>query len=182
MREILLWVGIAIAAYLYRILIRGVLNGDIKQSLATWGLWGVLDCITLASIIVQHGNWLVLAFYVIGSLAVCGALAYTKQFGWTWFETGVVGLVLVCVTVWYFGGAMLATVAGTLAIATATLPQLRDSYRMPDRGTVRLWVGFTIVNFLSLVASKSLAIQEVFYPAICVGLTFALVFVNLRRR
>jgi len=49
--EILICIG------LYIPLDTQILRGTVVQSLATWGLWALLDGIATASIVYQHGNF-----------------------------------------------------------------------------------------------------------------------------
>lgn len=174
------YAGAALSLLLYRLIVKDVLRGVLRQSLATWGLWGLLDLITLISIIVENGNWLILAIYVLGSLAVCSSLAYKKQFEWTWFETFVVALVGSCLLVWYYLGPKATTVAGTISVALATLPQLKDSWLTPDRNSVKIWAGFLVVNIFFFLGGASWEVKEVLYPLVCVGLCVALTAINRR--
>lgn len=172
------YAGVALALLMYYLFLRDVLRGVLKQSLATWGLWGVLDLITTISIIQEGGNWLILAVYTAGSLVLCFSLAYKKQFAWTWFESFTVLLVGVCLLAWYFLGPKATTIAGTASVALATLPQLKDSWLKPDRDSAQLWTGWFVVNTLFFLGGASWEVKEVLYPIVCMGLCLSLVVVN----
>lgn len=174
------WAGVALSILLYRLIIKDVLRGILRQSLVTWSLWGALDLITLVSIIVEKGNWLILAIYVMGSLVVCSSLAYKRQFAWTWLESFIITLVGLCLLVWYYLGPTATTIAGTTSVALATLPQLKESWFTPNRKSVRIWAGFLIVNIFFFLGGASWEVKEVLYPLVCVGLCTALMVVNQR--
>lgn len=92
MRDFWQYTGLLLAIVLYGRVIKYVLQDKIQQSLATWGLWGLLDGITFLSIWLQDGNWGILGFYVLGCLTVFCTLIYKKQFHWTSFETFIIFL------------------------------------------------------------------------------------------
>lgn len=176
------WAGAALSLLLYVFITRNVLRGVLVQSFATWGLWAMLDLITVVSIMVERGNWLVLATFVVGSSAVCLSLAYKRHFGWTWFETCVAVLVGVCLLVWYCLGPKATTIAGTVSVALATLPQLKDSWLAPNRKSVKIWTGFLVINILFFLGGQSWEIKEVLYPLVCVGLDLSLMVADWRQR
>jgi hypothetical protein len=51
--EILIWSSSLMALLLYYPLISGIIRGEIKQSVASWIFWLLLDSIALVSIIFQ---------------------------------------------------------------------------------------------------------------------------------
>lgn len=174
--------GVLTAVPLYLVLVRSILNEGTEQNLASWGLWAILDLITVLSVIVEGGNWPIIALYTLGSFSLCVVLAFRKQFRWTWFESFIVLLVLGCLLAWYLKGPTLTTIAGTTAVGLATLPQLRDSFLKPDRKTVKIWFGFTLANFFSLLGAETWEIKEWLYPGVSTGLCIALVAVNVRKK
>lgn len=177
----LILLSVACAAVMYGLLIKSLLYSGTEQNMATWGLWGLLDLVTAASIYMQGGNWALVSFYVLGSLVICTVLGYKRQFHWTGFESFIVGLVLICLAVWYKVGVGATTIAGTTAVAIAGLPQLRDSIRRPDPSTVNIWIGFTLANLFSTLAAESWAVAEWLYPGVCTVLTVLLVLANRRK-
>jgi hypothetical protein len=64
--NIYIWAGFIIAAILYVPLCMKVWRGQVKQSLATWGLWTALDAIAATSVFISGGAWAGIAFYVLG--------------------------------------------------------------------------------------------------------------------
>lgn len=173
--------GALIALLLYFPLIVGILRQQIEQSFATWILWVALDLIALASIIFQHGNYAILVCYCLGGTAVSAALIYEKQFKWTWFETLVLFLVFVCLTIWAVSGSRMATIASTLAVAISGLPQLRDSWLKPDRQTGYIYLGYVFANGFSLLGGKAWTVEDRFYPGVCTVLCVLITIVAFRK-
>ncbi len=156
--------SVVLALLLYVPLCVQLLQGKAKQNLATWIMWGSLDLIVTITIIVQHGNYFLPAAYVLG----CGiTLLCMIKFGdlvWTSFESFVAFLVLVCLIVWGFSGSKIATVASTLAMAIAGIPQLIDCYRRPHGMPFLIYIGYTVANLFSVLGGKNWSIEERFYP------------------
>ena len=59
--------GSAVAILVYFPLWNQIRSGKAKQNLLTWALWGALGLVVAATIIVQHGNWLLPLVYAFGS-------------------------------------------------------------------------------------------------------------------
>ena len=176
------WLGVGIAILLYWKLINDILRGAVQQSLATWGLWGLLDAITLLSIVLQDGNWVVLSFYVLGSFVISGVLLYKWQFEWTWLETLILSLVAGCLIIWYWQGAWFTTIAGTTSMSIATVPQIKNSWDNPNRKTLIIWIGFIIVNLFYFLQGTGWEVKEVLFPIASIGLCLILIFANLRKQ
>ncbi|HEY4511415.1 MAG TPA: hypothetical protein VJH55_01095 [Candidatus Paceibacterota bacterium] len=181
MNTFLLWIGSGIAILLYFPLIRGILCGKIEQNFATWILWVALDGIALGSILLQGGNYLLLVFYCIGGSLVCASLLYTKQFKWTGFETFVLLLVFICLAVWAVSGPRWGTVASTLAVIISGAPQIKDSWRQPDRQTGYIYLGYILANAFSFWGGKAWTIEDRFYPGMCAILCAAIACASLRK-
>lgn len=169
--------GLVLTVILYGILSYKIINHGTKQSLATWGL---LDVITCISIYQQNGNWMILGLFCLGSTFICLLLAWKRQFTWGWFENFIAGLVLACLAIWYYVGPELTTIAGTTSAALATATQIKDSWKNPDKTTVIIWIGFTIVNFCYFMAGKTWEIKDTLYPVTATLICTALIIANIR--
>ncbi len=178
--EILVWTGSLIAFALYLPLISGILRGKIEQSFATWALWVSLDLIALISIALQKGNYLILVFYVIGGTATACTLLYKGQFKWTWFETLVSSMVIICLVFWWLSGSRIATISSTIAVVISGLPQFKESWQKPDRTTGLIYLGYVIVNTLFFFGGKSWTVEDRFYPGLMIPLCLAIAFAALR--
>ena len=167
-RQTLLWISGLLAISLYIPGIYGILKKGWKQNVATWILWVALDAIVLFSILFQHGNYALLVWYVFGGSVTVGSLLYTKQFKWTKFETFCLFLIIICLAIWYESGARTATIASSIAVFIAGLPQIRDSWKEPDKGVGLIYAGYILVNFFSFLAGDDWSVKERFYPGLMV--------------
>ena len=115
--NVLILAGSAVAILTYFPLWKGIRTGKVEQNLLTWALWGVLDLVVAATIIVQGGSFLLPIAYTIGSSITAVFIAKSKgKASWTWFESLVLSLVLASMVIWYFSGGKVATVASTIAM------------------------------------------------------------------
>jgi len=162
----LIWAGSILALLTYFPLWKQIRSGKAKQNLLTWALWGVLDAVVAATIIVQKGNFLLPVVYTIGStLTVYFILKAGNKAAWTWFETMVASLTIASMVIWYFSGGKVATVASTTAMLIAGIPQLNDAWKKPQDMPFLAYISYSIANCLSTAGGKSWAIEERFYPA-----------------
>ncbi|MEN9639695.1 MAG: hypothetical protein RLZZ262_1564 [Bacteroidota bacterium] len=174
--------GALIALCLYPPMIRGILTGTIQQSLATWALWVSLDLIAMFSVIIQKGNWLILACYISGGSLVTLGLIYKKYFKWTWFESLVLVMVVICLVVWWFSGSWMATIASTIAVVISGFPQVKDSWSNPDKKTGHIYLWYAVANALSFFGGKSWSIEDRFYPGMCVPLCVFIGIISFRSK
>ncbi len=180
--QVLIWLSSLIALLLYYPLISGILKGEIKQNVATWILWILLDVIALVSIILQKGNYLLLVFYCTCGTIVTLSLVYKRLFSWTKFESFVLGLVTICLVVWSLSGSRWATIASTIATCISGAPQIRDSWRTPNRTTGMIYMGYVVANGLSFFGGKTWTIEERFYPGMTALLCLAIAMASFRKR
>jgi hypothetical protein len=173
--------GGALALLMYVPLIRGTLrNQGAGQSFAMWALWAVLDSTVTLSLIVQRGNfWLPLGL-ATGSVTLAFLLLVKGRFAWSWFETGILVLVLACLAIWKFSGPMWATIATTTAIVIAGIPGMVELWRNPQPVLGRIWAGYTIANLLALWGGTSWNIDERFAPGVFAVQTVAFVALAYR--
>lgn len=156
-----------IGCALYFPLCRGIYKKTIEQSFATWFLWTLLDAIAAITLIIQDGNFLLPAAYTAGSLVVSAFIFRSGNFSWTKFESFVCVLVAICVTVWAISGPKIATIASSLALVLAGIPQLLDAYRKPWESPAHIYFGYFVANSLAVLAAKNWSVEERFYPASC---------------
>ena len=166
MLEIFVWLSSIIAFFLYYPLFLGIMRDKIKQSFATWALWVSLDTIALFSIMQQKGNFILVGLYTICGTIITLTLIYKKQVFWSTFETVVLTLVIGCLIVWSMSGPRWATISSTIALCISGAPQIRDSYRSPDRMTGVIYYGYALANSLSFIGGKSWTVEERFYPGL----------------
>ncbi len=177
------WVGLSLATVFvtYGFLIRGILGEKVKQSFATWMLWTLLDVIAAASIVLQKGNAALVIVHCMAGALITVMLAIKKQFYWSWFESMIVVLVIVCLVVWATAGDKVATIASTIAVGIASGPQIKLAWQKPEDSPPGIWVGFTLANFLSFVGGATWTIEDKFFPGFCAVLCLILVVLGIRK-
>ena len=151
------------------------------QSCATWLLWAALDSILAASIIRQHGNYLLPLGFAAGSLALTVLLLTRKRFTWGRMDTATLILVLGCLGGWQWGGARTTTIAATLAICLAGIPGLVELWRNPQRRVAGIWGWYVLANGLAFLGGTAMTIEERFAPGVFAGFSL-LMFAAGRRR
>ena len=173
-------IGVAIAALVYVPLFIGVWQKKVQQNFATFFLWGLLDAIAAGSILMKGGNFLLPAIYTLLSVTVLIAIMRSKTFKWGLVEWITLSLVFVCMVIWAVAGPTEATIASTIALAIATIPQLKDMWEEPQKALIRSYVGFTLANGVSILGGKDWSIAERFYPTVSTIMTVLCVLVLLR--
>lgn len=164
--DALVWAGSILALLTYFPLWKQIVSGKAKQNLLTWVLWGVLDTVVAATIIVQGGSFLLPVTYGMGSIVTAFFILKSgNKTTWTWFETMVATLTIASMVIWYFSGSKIATVASTTAMLIAGIPQLIDAWKKPQDMPFLAYISYSIANCLSVAGGKSWAIEERFYPA-----------------
>ena len=137
----------------------------VKQNPTTWILWATLDTISAVSIMYRDGSWLLPFAYSCGSIITCVFILKSKNpFSWTWFETTVTTFVLVCLIVWGTSGARVATIASSLALCGAGIPQLVDFIKRPWENSILVYFFCTVANVLVILGGKDWSVEERFYP------------------
>ena len=174
-------IGCAVTSLTYACLCYLLYKGKTIQNFTTWLLWALLDIVIAASVIYQGGNWPFIITYVLGCIAVA-VTVYKKSsvIQWTGYETFVTVLAIVCMLVWSVSGARTATIAGTVAVIIAGIPQFDDIWRKPEENSILVYTGFLIGNIFSTAAGKDWSVEERFYPATCT--VFCLIFILVLAR
>lgn len=178
------WAGSILAILTYIPLWMKIRSGVAKQNIYSWGLWSALDVIIVGSIFLQGGTYYLAMTYMLGGSIAVYLIWRAGDIGaWTRFESTVAFLVAACMTVWYLSGNAVATVASTLAMQIAGIPQLVDAWRKPKDTPVSIYCCYFVANCLSIAGAKAWTIEERFYPTMCaIGCSFYIIVPLLRRR
>lgn len=162
-------------------LIIGILQKKIDQSFATYFLWGTLDAIAFVSIILQGGNfWLPLG-YAIGALTVAGLLAFRGKVNWSWLESLVVVLCIICMIVWWQLGNKAATIASVAALGIASIPQIVGTYKDPKTTPTLIYFVFTLAGLLSFIGGENWTVEDKLYSGTAFLLSLSIALLSLRR-
>ena len=148
----------------YQILKSG---GKVEQKFATWILWAILDGIVAASIIYQHGNFLLAAAFSLGSTITAICIFKSRNFRWGWFDSMATVMAIACMVIWAFSGARIATIASTTAVVIAGLPLMWDCYKRPWKNPFFTYAAFMVSNILTTMGGKNWSVEERLYPAVC---------------
>lgn len=176
------WIGAALAILAYIILGHGLSQSKMPQNILTWGLWAILDLVAFVSVLVQGGNSLLIAIFVLGSASITVLIYRTGGvITWTWFEKTILLLVALCMMIWYLSGPQGATIASTIAVCLAGVPQLKDIAKNPNETPLSLWVLCFFANGITTAGGKNWSIEERLYPAACAVYCLILVLLTLRR-
>lgn len=179
--SVLVFAGSLIAILTYFPLWKQIRSGKAKQNLLTWVLWGTLDAVVAATIVVQDGSWLLPIVYTFGSgVTVLIIKRHGDKASWTWFETLVASLVIVSVVVWYLTTDAIATVASTCAMLIAGIPQLKDAWQKPREMPLAAYTMYAVANILCAAGGADWSVKERFYPAS--GAVFCLLITALSAR
>lgn len=155
--------------------------GGKPQNLASWILFTLLTGIAAASVIAQRGNYPIALVWAIGNGTVSLCIFKSRIFSWTWLESVVVVLVIVCLVIWAMSGAKAATIATSIAFLTAGLPQLRDTYHKPWNTSVVIYFGYSVASTLSVIAGKTWSVEQRLFPMVLVLFNFVVAVVASRK-
>ncbi len=176
------WIGAALAILAFIILGHGISQSKITQNILTWGLWAILDMVAFVSVLVQGGNSLLIAIFVLGNASITVLIYSTGGvITWTWFEKTILLLIALCMMIWYLSGPQGATIASTIAVCLAGVPQLKDVAKNPNTAPLSLWVLSFLANGITTAGGKNWSIEERLYPAASTAYCLILVLLTLRR-
>jgi hypothetical protein len=138
---------------------------DKSQVFTTWALYFLLDLITMFSSVVKDGSFAILFGFSVGSLIMATILFTQRRFAWTWLETVIIILVVLCIVSWKLKGPGHAIVAGILSECFVGIYLIIKTWKNP-RIKYNL-IGYTIffiVSILSMVHAKDWSIPQMGYP------------------
>jgi hypothetical protein len=160
---LIFWLGIGS----YVPLIIGVIKQrhDCSQTFTTWVLYFLLDLITMLSCTKIDGSYVILLGFAVGSFIMASILFYQRRFGWTWLETTVVFLVLLCIGAWYKSGPYWAAIFGIISESIVGIHLMIKTYKNPTfKYNLVGYIGFTIVSIVAFLNAKDFNIQQIGYP------------------
>ncbi len=171
--------GSVIAAITYVFLCVGVIMGT-PQSFSTWIMWALIDIIAAISIASKGGSFLLPTVYAAGStLIFVSILIKFRKFEWTWFETMIAGLVVICLAIYGVFGGIFGTIAATISVGIAGVPQFGEFWSNPEKNSWQVFMvysGFLASNVLTTLGGKNISIQEIYYPLYCTVMCISIVY------
>jgi hypothetical protein len=163
-------------------LIVGILKDTAKQSFAAFFLWTLLDAIATITTFLADGNYGLPLSNVVGSSAMVVLLIVKRQMSWSWIENMTAMLVFICLAVWYTAGEEAGIIASSLAVLMASIPQMAETYKTPQRTPVFPYLIFLTANILSFIAGQSWTIEERFYAGCSIFLCVVIIALAARKR
>lgn len=170
---------ISMVAYLP--LISGIIQNKIEQSFAAFMLWAMIDAIAAVTTVIEEGNfWLPLG-NALGSALVAALLMIKGKMAWSRIETMTSTLVIICLVTWYLSGERAGIILSSLAVLTASIPQIIDTFKRPWTTPVVPYIIFLCANIVSFMAGKSWAIEERFYAGCSIMLCVVIILFAVRK-
>lgn len=172
-----------LAVILYTRVCYEIYRGKGEYNLASWALWASIEVILTAALIAQQGNYLLVLTFTLGTTISAGFIA---RFGrsrviWGKFELLVTLLVLTCLIIWYQSGPKVATIAATIAVFVAGLPQVKEAWEKPQEQSTWVYLGFALANLISVISGKEWSIEERLFSSVSGLYCLLIVMLSLRK-
>lgn len=158
-----------------------IIKSKSEQNFLSFLLWAILDSIATITTILQRGNYWLPLSNALGAFIIAILLAVKKQISWSVIETTTAILVIICLLIWFFAGEKQGVIASSLAMVIASIPQMKDTYKKPQKVPTGIYVIFLIANILSFIAGKGWSVEERFYPGCAVLVCLIIILFSLRR-
>ncbi len=158
---------IVFALLAYLIIIYGIIWKGKEMNAVTWVLWLILDGVALYGTIQKGEDATLLWIFIAGTGAVALLLLLKRHWAFGWIEIGTCFLVVICLVAMYFGDADQIIWAGSIAIAVAGIPFIKDLFKPDiDADTKQMCVLFFLTTGLS-VARTAYLDQNMVFPVFC---------------
>lgn len=163
--NIFVLLGGMLGLYLFYPLCKSVLEKVSVQNPLTFFLWSLLDGISAGATYLEGGNYLQATLFCLGGLAVtiCTLIAGNRLV-WTKFESLVTGLVFLCISIWLTTSNIVAALFCILSLTIASVPQVFDTWRIPNKTPSLIYFGYVVSNMLAVMGGKEISIIEIGYP------------------
>lgn len=145
--------------------------GKTEPSKASWLIWGILDTIMLAGMLVKHTAGGLIIGAVIGVWIVFFiTLKYGKP-GWNLLDKFCLGTVLMAISLWFIrGDANWGIVVSCGGLLLGGFPTFKSVWEDPSRENFLAWMLFWIAAALGSAAIKEWTLEDATQP-----LTFLLI-------
>ncbi|HEY4513580.1 MAG TPA: hypothetical protein VJH06_03650 [Candidatus Paceibacterota bacterium] len=175
--------SIAILSYLLYFI--GIAKGKTKPHAFTWLVWGVLNIVAFAAVLVaggEAGAW-VLGINALACLTISGVGFYQRHVEYDIYDWLALAGALVGAYLWWLtSNPLYAVILVCLSDGVGSVPIFRKAYRAPfEENALAFFVGILYYP-LAIVALESLTLTTWLYPAFAIILDGALVSLVLWRR
>lgn len=152
---------------------------DGSQTLTTWGLYFLLDIITMFSSNKIDGSYVILLGFSVGSFVMSSILLYQGRIGWTWLETIMIILVGLCIGAWLTSGPYMAVIFGIMSEVIVGINLIIKTWKNPVvKYNLVGYVVFLIVSLLTFATAEDLSIKQAGY-AICETILSIIILIPL---
>jgi hypothetical protein len=176
-------VGIEIVSYLFYFI--GIAKGRTKPHAFTWLVWGVLNVVAFAAVLVaggETGSW-VLGVNAIACLTISSIGFYQKHVEYDLYDWLALAGALIGIYLWWLtANPLYAVILVCLSDGLGSVPIFRKAYRAPSEENVPAFAVGILYYPLAILALESLTLTTWLYPALVIVLDGALVFLVLYRR
>ena len=174
---------IEIISYLFYFV--GIWKGKTKPHAFTWLVWGVLNVVAFAAVLVaggETGAWILgvnaLACLTISSIGFYQRHVEYDVYDWLALAGALIGIYLW----WLTSNPFYAVLLVCISDGVGSVPIFRKAYRSPFEENVPAFAIGILYYPLAIVALESLTVTTWLYPAFVIILDGALVFLVLARR
>jgi hypothetical protein len=179
----LLDIATIVTAFLpYIIFTVSIVKFNAKQNGASYVLWTVLDSIMLACVYFQHKNITLYSTITIGTAMVMLTLLIKKQFEYKLFEFFITILIGICLFVFFKSGLYFATIATTVAVNLAAIPQIIDTWKKPKETPTIGYLLLATSGVLSAIKADAWTVPDRLPSINCAIFCFGIALLSMRRK
>lgn len=139
------------------------------QVALTWLLYFLLDIITMlvtTKSLIKAGGFQILFGSAIVSLLMFIILLRKKKIIWTWFETGIVILIFICISIWFTKGPYEAVIWGIISESIVGVYLLVKTIKLPVVEYNLLgYTFFLLACIIAVLDAPDWSLHEIGYPA-----------------
>lgn len=182
---VLAYVAVALQACSYLFYFWGIYKGKTKPHAFTWFVWGVMNIVAFAAMLLSGGGagaWVIFV-NIIGCLLIAGIGVAQKHVIYDKYDWLALAGALAGVFLWWITeDPLYAVVLVCVSDFIALIPTFRKAYRLPfEENTPSFAIG--VIHYpLSILALKTLTLTTWLYPAVITILDGALAVLILLRR
>lgn len=177
--------AVAIEILSYAIYFIGISRGKTKPHAFTWFVWGVINVVAFAAVLVsggEAGSWVLgvnaLACFVISIIGFIQKHVEYDRYDWFALAGALIGIFLW----WLKKSPLYAVIFVSFSDAIGSIPIFRKAHRAPFEENITAFAIGVIYYPLAILALESLTLTTWLYPALVFLLDGALVLLVFYRR
>lgn len=155
---------------------------DKSQVFTTWFLYFLLDIITMFSSNKLDGNYVILFGFAVGSFIMAFILLYQGRIGWSWLESVVTILIILCIIAWYYSGPYWALIFGIGSESIVGIYLIIKTFTNPTvKYNLLAYIMFLIVSIIAIFDGKDWSLEQVGFP-ICETILNIIIIIPLFKK